>query len=203
MNVFIFYSRADNDWAVKLRADLQREFISAWLKPDLDVPVVEGRFTLQQAILSMEKLEKAIQATDAIIVMVSSDSESDSRQRHVLRMALEAVWSDPNKRMIPFLLNDAETPAFVRSSVSPEESLPIVRAREPERDWQQAVKNLVAILRNEADWSQVEQIPSVTEQDREEQRRRREEIIQYVETLKANMPLGETAAEGHSARTQP
>lgn len=203
MNIFISYSKADKDWAEKLKAALQRENISAWLKPDLDEPVVEGDLTLQRAQQRVDKLEQAIRATDAIVVMVGSDSELDNWQRHELRIALESVWRDPNKRLIPFLLNDAEPPAFVRSSVSTEESLPIVRVRELERDWEQALKSLVAILRNEADWSQVELIPSVTEQDREQQRERRAEISDYAETLKANMSLAEKAAERRSARTQP
>jgi hypothetical protein len=66
--------------------------------------------------------------------------------------------------------------------------LPVIRAKNPQRDWEQAVNNLVALLRGEADPSQVEQVPAVTEADREEQRRRQAEIQAYVESLKAEVP---------------
>lgn len=203
MRVFISHLRADSAQALKLQAALQQENIDAWLRQDREEPINWRDYTLWHATQDIDKLEQAIQASDAIIVMVGSDPELVDEPRLEWRLALESVWQDPNKRMIPFLLDEAETPAFVRSSVAPEESLPVVRAREPEQDWEQAVKTLVAILRNEADWSQVEQVPSVTEQDREEQRRRQAEILRYVETLRTNTPLTETAAERRSAGTQP
>ncbi len=198
MKVFISCSQAVRDWAVKLQASLQQENIAAWLTPDHNAENV-----LMTKLTRAYLLMRDVQASDATIVVVGSNAEIDDRQRNELQIALESVWKDPQKRLIPFLLNDAEPPAFVRSSVEPEESLPIVRIREPERDWQQAIKSLLTILRNEQDWSQVEQIPSVTEADREEQRMRFAEISQYVETLKANLPFPRNEVERPGVRSQP
>jgi hypothetical protein len=92
-------------------------------------------------------------------------------------------------------MGDAEAPTFVRASVSVVESIPVVRAKDYQHDWDKAVNNLIAILQKKADRSQVEEVPSVTAEDLAEYQERREQLRAYIESLKADLNLEERKSD--------
>ena len=63
-------------------------------------------------------MESAIKAADAIIVVVGARDEPDDFQRREWQAALEEVWSNPDKGLIPVLLDDARTPSFLADRVA-------------------------------------------------------------------------------------
>lgn len=179
MNVFVSYAAADRPWAEKLKNALREHGISVW----------GDTAELNPGESWTDRIEQAIRNAEAIVVLAESQSAPDEKQRRTWQSALEAVWADSSKRLIPFLLGEVEVPRFVRASVSSSASLPVIRVREPEQDWEPAIQNLVAVLRRDADWSQIEQVPSRTEQDFLEHQRSRAQIGAYVEKLKASLNL--------------
>ena len=179
MNVFVSYSATSIEWAVRLKSSLQQHGVSAWSDPgDTATPLTWS-----------ERIEQAIRNAQAIIVLLEGGAEPDDKQLRTWQLTIDAVWSDNDKRLIPFLLRNAELPPFARSSVPVGSSLPIVRVHDPSRDWERAVNNLVALLHGQADLEQLEQVPAVNEQDRAEHQQRRAQIAAYVDTLKARMDL--------------
>lgn len=132
MQVFISYSHADQDIAAKLRLSLEEEGLS-FNDPDPNA----GDSWRQQ-------LEGAIRSSEAILLLLSSHPRLDEQQQLTWRLALEAVWADPAKRLVPILLQDAELPAFVRSGASGE-SVKAIRIREP-RELMLAVQAILQIL---------------------------------------------------------
>lgn len=178
MNVFISYSAATRKWAEQLKSSLEQRGISVWSDTS---GVTDG-------LSWTDKIKQAVRGAEAIIVLVDPRSEPEERERLVWQIALDALWSGSNKRMIPFLLRNAAPPPFTRATVQRDATLPVIRAKDPKRDWDRAVNNLVALLRGEADLSQVEQVPAVTEEDRAEHLRMREEMRAYIESLKADLP---------------
>lgn len=184
MNVFVSYSAASKEWATRLKSALQQHGISAWSDPG------DNATQLTWA----ERIEQAIRSAQAIIMLLEADAEPDEKQRLTWQLTIEAVWSDDCKQLIPFLLRNAELPPFARSAVPADGSLPVVRVQDPQRDWERAVDNLVALLHGQADPAQLEQVPAVTEQDRIEHQQRRAQIGAYVDTLKARMNLPDNPA---------
>jgi hypothetical protein len=118
MQVFLSYSHADKSLAARLRRSLEEKGLS-FNDPGANV----GDPWRQQ-------LEGAIRSSDAILLLLSSRPRVDEQQQLTWRLALEAVWADPAKRLIPILLQDAELPASVRSGVSGD-NVQAVRIREP------------------------------------------------------------------------
>lgn len=178
MNVFVSYGAASRQWAERLKADLAQHGIEVWSDHT-------GLTTGQNFV---EQIEQAVRQADAIILLIAPQTRPDEKQNLTWQAALEAVWSDEAKRLIPFLLGDAEPPAFTRSTVPPDDYLSVIRARDPQQDWEQAIQNLVALLRNEAAPNQVERIPAVTEADRAAQRQYSAELHKYIQDLKAELP---------------
>lgn len=178
MNVFVSYGAASRYWAKRLMADLAQHGIQVWA----------DAINLTPGLSFVEQIEQAVRRVDAIILLITTPTPPDEKQNLTWQAALEAVWSDETKRMIPFLLGDAEPPAFTRSTVPPDSYLSVIRARDPQQDWEQAVKNLVALLRNEAAPHQVERVPAITEADRVAQRQYFAELHEYIQDLKAELP---------------
>jgi hypothetical protein len=178
MKVFVTHSLENPGWGERLKSSLEERGISVWSDAGDDRPDLTWT----------DKLEQAMRDVEAVVVLIDPRSKPDEKERRVWQVALGAVWSDPNKRMIPFLLRNAEAPGFARSTVPRDGSLPVIRAKDPKRDWERAVNDLVALLRNEADMSRIEQIPAVTERDREEHRKAEADIRAYIESIRPNFP---------------
>lgn len=118
MQVFLSYSHADKSLAAKLRRSLEERGLS------FNSPGANAGDSWRQ------QLEGAIRTSDAILLLLSPRQRIDEQQQLTWRLALEAVWADPAKRLIPILLQDAELPAFVRSGASGD-SIQAIRVREP------------------------------------------------------------------------
>ena len=131
-SVFISYPEKDRKLAEKLTKSLQAEGISTtWVDK-----VIEPGTNWQQ------RLEAAIGSADAIIVLVDSRHEPDRSQRFEWTMALEAKWKNPDKKLIPLLLRNAELPSFLADKQA-------IRVNDLSKEWDQAVERLMRILKDE------------------------------------------------------
>ena len=189
MQVFVSYAGADRELGEKLKADLQARGIAVW---------PENR-QMQPGQSWGEQIEEAARQANANILLISQKNP-DPQQSRTWQAALEAVWSDDSKRMIPFLLGDAEPPAFTRSTVPRDANLPVVRARDPQRDWEQAVDNLTALLRHDLAPNQVEQVAAWTDKDEEIHQQWNAEFSAYLDTLKSIVPT--SPAEWRANKSQ-
>lgn len=203
MQVFLSYSRADKRFATRLRRSLEKKGLSF---NDPSESSDAGTSWRQQ-------VERAIRSSDAVLLLLSSPQKADEPQQLTWRLALEAVWADSTKSLIPILLHDAELPAFVRSGASGD-SIQAIRIREP-KDLDPAIQAILRTLgidapENEArkdaergssypafDLSYssvpsvayvirevVESYPAVTDKDRAQRRERLSAIKKYAEQLK-------------------
>ncbi len=177
MQIFISYAAADREWFEKLKTDIHQRGIDVWT----DTPNAELRWS--------ERIEQAARAADASILLLAPQARPDEKQNRTWQAALWAFWQDSSKRLIPFLLGEVEVPGFARGTALDNGGyLKVIRARDPQQDWERAVNSLVALLRNEGDMSQVEQVPAVTEADREAYRRFDAYLSAEIEQQKALLP---------------
>jgi hypothetical protein len=108
MTVFLSYSSTDKKLADRLRRELMRQGVAVWSDTSLAAGS-EWRGRIAEAIRSAE----------AILVLVGPKGEADEAQRSTWQEALEAVWQDPGKRIVPILVQDAKVPTFVYSADVP------------------------------------------------------------------------------------
>ena len=120
MQVFLSYSHTDKNIAAKLRRSLEEKGLS----------FNDAGENAQVGTSWRQQIEGAIRSSDAIILLLSSRQRVDDQQQLTWRLALETVWADTTKRLIPILLQEAELPAFVRSGASGD-SVQAIRIREP------------------------------------------------------------------------
>lgn len=192
MRVFLSHSRADKSVATKLRRSLEERGLS----------FNDPSESLSAHYLSQRlPVEEAIRSSDAILLLLSSRRKADVPQQLTWRLALEAVWADPTKPLIPILLHDAELPAFVRSGASGD-SVQAIRIREP-KDLGPAVQAILRTLGGNPPeeargrlrgWLYdgngaksgkiIEDYPAVTDEDRLQRRERLSAIKHYAEQLK-------------------
>src|SRR5947209_4640804 len=105
MEAFLSYSSADKKLAERLRKELTRDGLSVWSDESLIAPGEKWQ----------QRIEEAIRSSDSILVLVGPRERVDEAQQFTWRVALEAVWKDSSKRLVPILLRGAELPSFVRS----------------------------------------------------------------------------------------
>src|SRR5436853_5160453 len=113
MALFLSYSAANKKVAERLRRELEREGLSVW--------------SAQNATSDSDlrrQLEDAIRSAEAILVLVGP-RDPDKVQQFTWQEALEAVWKDPGKRIIPLLIGDAKIPTFVFSNGVPSNAIRI------------------------------------------------------------------------------
>jgi len=108
MTAFLSYSSADKNLADKLRAELKRQGIAVWC----EAAVADGSERRSQ-------IAQAIHSAEAILVLVGPKGEADEAQRFTWQEALEAVWQDPKKRIVPILVQDSKVPTFIYSADVP------------------------------------------------------------------------------------
>jgi hypothetical protein len=132
MSVFLSYASVDRKLAEKLKEELGKSGLSVWSDTDLAAGE-EWR----------HRLEEAIHSASEILVLVGPKNGDDPWQQLTWRAALESVWQDPSKRLIPILLRGASLPAFVLSGTSGE--LEAVRVEDPRhiRSAAQAILDLI------------------------------------------------------------
>jgi hypothetical protein len=131
MHVFLSHSHADRKLAATLRGRLESEGLTV---SSLDRDPRSAGWH--------RDLEEALRSAAAILLLVSP--QVDEPQRTTWRLALEAVWADPSKRLIPILLQDAELPAFVKSASSGAE-VQAIRLRDP-RDLDPVIQAILRTL---------------------------------------------------------
>lgn len=184
MQVFISYGAADRQWFEKLKTALQSHGLTVWS----DNQIQPGQNWA-------ERIEQAVRQAEVIVLLITSQATADQQQSRTWQAALEAVWSDESKRMIPFLLGEAEPPAFARSTVPRDAQLPVIRVRRPLLDWEQAVKALVALLRHEAQPSQIELVPAWTPKDQESHEQWQAQFTAYLDSQLASLKLSPNSAD--------
>ncbi|HKI05172.1 MAG TPA: toll/interleukin-1 receptor domain-containing protein [Thermoanaerobaculia bacterium] len=174
MDVFISHSAADRKWALKLNQALVASGLTTWLDEEQIVPGTSWRSAIHEAI----------QVADDIVVLLGPRRTASGFERYEWQAALEAIWLDPAKRLIPVLLKDAELPAFVRSTVGADEPFAAIRIKNPRVDWDRAVSDLLQVLKGEADLRTKGELISTIEEDRSKQRERRS----YIRKVAASFP---------------
>lgn len=199
MHVFLSYSHADQALAARLRRALEKKGLS--FNDPVETPAT-GTSWRQQ-------VEEAIRSADAILLLLSSRKKVDEHQQITWMVALQAVWANPAKLMIPLLLQDAELPAFVRSGASGD-FVQAIRLRNP-KDLSpviDAILQSLGVSRDEDrsfddpdtdpgtkagtgfpvevafDSGSIEIYPAVTDEDRVRYNERLSEIRRYAEQLK-------------------
>lgn len=146
MRVFLSYSAADRKIAERLKEGLRDRGLSvAELRT---VPGVQWR----------AEVEEAIRSVDDILVLVGARRSDDPAQQLTWQAALEAVWEDSRKRLIPILLRDAALPPFVYGDASGDETR-VIRIVNP-RDVRSAVPAILLALRRDGQDSANEGPPS-------------------------------------------
>jgi len=202
VKVFLSYSHADKTLAGKLRRSLEERGLSF---NDPGESSTNGTSWRQQ-------VEEAIESADAILLLLSPRKKADEQQQLTWRLALQNVWANPAKRMIPILLQDAELPPFVRSGASGD-FVQAIRLRDP-RDFDRVVDAIFQSLQDKTGSQKVELpmigargangpksrgfgftfaiptenpieiYPVVTDEDRARYSERLSEIRRYAEQLK-------------------
>jgi len=114
MALFLSYSAVNKKVAERLRRELEREGLSVWSAQNATSDSDPRR-----------QLEQAIRSAEAILVLVGPREQPDEVQQFTWQEALEAVWKDSGKRIIPLLIGDAKVPAFVFSSGVPSQAIRI------------------------------------------------------------------------------
>jgi hypothetical protein len=181
MRIFLSHSHADRKLAATLRERLEAVGLTV-SSFDEDPGTASGWH---------RELEEAIRSASAILLLFNSRGKADDPQRVAWRLALEAVWANPSKRLIPVLLQDAELPAFVKSASSGGEVQAIrLRDRKDLGPVIQAILQTLGVLSREqiekrrSIESMFDVIPTVTDEDRKRQREDFAAIRKYAEQLK-------------------
>jgi len=123
-------------------------------------------------------VERAVKLADAVVVLIDPKGEPDSHQQFEWSTALEAEWEDPSKRLIPLLLGNAKLPSFLSSKKA-------LRVRNPEKEWDRVVEQLVRVLSE--DVAEPSEFVSIELEDPSKRRER----LEYIEkTAQALMTIG-------------
>jgi hypothetical protein len=171
-DVFISYSKHDQKWAERLNKTLVASGFSTWL--------VTERSTLVSSL--QRQIEEAVRSTTNIVVLIGPGQEPSEFQRFEWGAALEAVWSDPTKQLIPLLLRGADLPSFVRSAAATGEAIAAIRIENPSNDWDHAVEGLIKVLRHEVAPVDKSELIATAEEDRSQQQER----LSYIKKVAAS-----------------
>jgi hypothetical protein len=121
MHVFLSYPAADRKLAERLRDELSRDGLSISAFDAKQREGVEWR----------KQVEPMIRSADDILILVGPRSSPDEAQQLEWRAALQAVWQDPHKRLIPVLVRDAALPPFVFGDSAGNETK-VIRLHDPQ-----------------------------------------------------------------------
>lgn len=170
MNVFISHSRSE----VALARTLAKALEANGVAVSLDTASCPPGELLSDAI------ERSVADADSILLLVGAESEPSLSQQAVLK----AAWTSPTKRLIPLLIGNARLPNFVRSAVRSGDTIQAIRIRDPRRDWQKVVGELVDVLLHRADLKKFAQNLNTTAEDRAQQKERLAYLRRAAETFK-------------------
>ena len=180
IDALILYVPSIKKWAEKLDSALRDNDLSTW---------IDFR-DLKSGISAWDQLEEALAQTKNIVALIGAKDDATERQRIAGAVALEALYKDPKKRMIPLLLGNAGLPGFVRAAAHWTRPIPSIRIADPARDWAPAVADLIQILRGEADPRTKGEVIDTTEEDR----RLWQEHMDYIGRVAAELRIQEDRA---------
>jgi hypothetical protein len=166
LNVFVSCSQRDRRQARTLIKGLEASGIVAFWD---DADLAPGDTWYAQ-------IEQAIRKADAVVLLVDSRHEPDAFQRAEWQAAVEAGWEEPDKRLIPLLLGDAEVPSFLTNRLA-------IRVRHPKQDLDGAVEQLAHVLKNEQ--TPTDDFLSIEPEDPAKRRDRLRYIEEVAQSLKA------------------
>jgi hypothetical protein len=132
MSTFLSYASADCKVAEKLKDELGKAGVKVW--SDIDSATGQEQ---------RDRIEEAIRSASEILVLIGPKNGEDPGQQFTWRVALEAVWQDPRKRLIPILLRGADLPAFVLSGSSGKPK--VIRVEDP-RDMRSAAQAILDLI---------------------------------------------------------
>jgi hypothetical protein len=112
VDVFLSHSAADKKLAERLSRGLDAHGLSVWLDRRELTPGSDLR----------REIEEAIQKADHILLLIGH-REPDEAQQLTWRVALEAVWQDPEKRFIPVLHHGAAVTSSLESLQTPDDAV--------------------------------------------------------------------------------
>jgi hypothetical protein len=104
-DVFISYSADAKKLAERLANSLQEEGVATWS----DFRNVSPGERLY------DQMQRALDQAKFYLIVVGPRNVMRDWQDQEWQGALERTWTDPDKRIIPVLVGDAATPAFLRS----------------------------------------------------------------------------------------
>lgn len=145
MHVFLSYPAASQKLADRLRAELSRDGLSISAFDARERAGVEWR----------KQVEPMLRAADDILILVGPRKRPDEAQQLEWQMALQAVWQDPGKRLIPVLVRDAAPPPFVFGDYAGDDTK-VIRLLDPRDVRGAAVAIRKALQRGSSDVSKPE-----------------------------------------------
>lgn len=173
MSTFLSYASANRKVAEKLREELGKAGITVWA----DTGIASGERW-------RDRIEDAIRSASAILVLIGPKNGDDPEQQFTWQVALETVWQDPGKRLIPILLRGATPPPFLH--IAAQDGQPFfIRLDSPRK-----IKDIVPEIAELIQGKQVRFVRSITPLppdagQRREREARLSEIRAYVEQLRA------------------
>ncbi|HVR99439.1 MAG TPA: toll/interleukin-1 receptor domain-containing protein [Thermoanaerobaculia bacterium] len=186
MDVFLSHSHADRKWAEKLRTALLANGLSVW-SAESDLKPGERPFP---AIM------KAVLAAPSLVVLVEPKGTIPPEEA---RATLEAVWSDPEKRLIPILVGDVRVPPYLRSAGPVTSMTRVIQVPNPRTGWNRATSDLIEILKGEAGLAE----KMVVIDTRQEDRRLRRKRLAYIGRLAASFERAEDRRAERAGLVEP
>lgn len=122
MDVFLSHSASDATLAERLARGLDAHGLTVWLDSEELKPGADWQ----------REIAEAVRSAEIAVLLVDRDSESDQLQQFTWQAILEAVWQDPQKRLVTVLKRDAQLPKFVRSASATAEVLVLRLEESPE-----------------------------------------------------------------------
>jgi len=107
LKVFISSSNDTKEQAEILSREIERHGISTWLDSRNLIPGQKWKVEVNRALADCQ----------VYLILVGPGSRLGPYQGLEWQGALEKVWSDPEKKLIPVLFGEAEPPAFLRDWV--------------------------------------------------------------------------------------
>ncbi len=106
MDVFLSYPNTEKPLAEALRRKLEDAGLGVFVDTASLAPGKEWQ----------RELEKGVESAKLFLVLIDPERPPSRWQQAEWQAALETVWKDPSKRLVPVLPRGAEVPAFARSA---------------------------------------------------------------------------------------
>jgi hypothetical protein len=94
-------------WAAKLSESLESKGVSTWT--DFK--------NIRPGQRWLEEIQRALDNARYFLIVVGPKNTIGEWQDREWQGALQRTWTDPNKRIIPILINDATPPSFLKNWV--------------------------------------------------------------------------------------